>query len=93
MIHLTIVRSARRGTLMGLMAASLLLPVLGLAAGKDARRPEKVAAAGANPSPGSAPHRTSPYLRASRERALAPRPEHRPKLQLSVRGAQKANSH
>jgi hypothetical protein len=80
-------RGARRRALAGLVAVSLLLP--GLAAGKDTGKPEQAAAAAATPSPGGVPHKESPYIKASRERALAPKPEHRPRLQLSVRGAQK----
>ena len=32
----------------------------------------------------------SPYAKVARERAQAPKPEHRPNLRLSVRGAQKS---
>jgi hypothetical protein len=67
-----------------------MLPVLALGAGKDASKPKPATAAGVSPTNGSAPHKVSPYIKASRDRALGPRPEHQTKLQLSVRGVQKA---
>jgi hypothetical protein len=88
--HLAVARSARRGALVALLAGSLMLPVLALAAGQGASRPEQTAAA-ATPQ-GSAPHKVSPHIKASRDRAQAPKPEHRTKLQLSARGVQKAGS-
>jgi hypothetical protein len=83
-------RSARRGALVGLVAGTLLLlPVLALAAGHVASKPEQTAAA--TPQ-GSAPHKVSPHIKASRDRAQGPKPEHRTKLLLSARGVQKAGS-
>lgn len=73
----------------GLLAASLLLPGLVQAAGKKAEEPQQPAAAAATTSQRTG-HKVSPYVRASRERALASKPGHRPRLHLSARGAQKA---
>jgi len=85
---------SRSGALAGLVAGSLLLlPVLALAAGEDVNEPKQTTAAGVKPSEGSAQHKVSPYAKASRERARALKPEHRPKMRLPVRGAQKASSH
>jgi hypothetical protein len=81
-----------RGARAGLVAGGLLLPGLALAAGQDASRPGQAAARAATPSQGVAPDKVSPYIKASRERALAPRPEHQTKLQLAVRGTQKAGN-
>jgi len=86
------VRYARRVALAGLMAAgSLLLPVLARAAGDAVHEPEQTTAAGVKPSQGGAQHKISPHLKARLERAQAQKPEHRPNLRLSVRGAQKAS--
>jgi hypothetical protein len=84
---------AWRGALAGLMAASLLLPVLARAAGDEVHEAKQATAAGVKPSQGGAQHKISPHLKARRERAQAQKPERRPTFRLSVRGAQKASSH
>ncbi len=83
-------RCAGRTTLAGVLVAMLLVPVLSLAAGEEVGEP-KTAAVGVKPSERSAQHKVSPYVKA-RARAQAVKPEHQPKLRLSVRGAQKAGS-
>ncbi len=84
-------RCARRATLAGVLVAMLLVPVLSLAAGEEVGEPKQTAAAGVRPSERSAQHKVSPYVKA-RARAQAVKPEHQPKLRLSVRGMQKAGS-
>lgn len=88
MLSLATAQRVLPGVVAGLLAASLLLPGLVLAAGKKADKPQQPAAAAATTSPGTG-HKVSPYVRASRERALASKPGHRPRLHLSARGAQR----
>jgi hypothetical protein len=83
---------ARRGALAGLMAGSLLLPVLARAAGDEVHEPKQTTASGVKTPQGGAQHKISPHLKARRERAQAQKPEHRPNFRLSVRGAQNASS-
>ena len=72
-----------------LLAGGLLAPGPAVAARQRAGA-EQARAAEAKPSEG-AQQKISPHLKASRERAAqAQKPEHRRKLRLSVRGAQKS---
>jgi hypothetical protein len=88
-----VARAIRVGMLAGLVAGSLLLlHAMAPGAGADLHRSTLAIVAARKPSEGDAPQKVSPYVKATREQALAAKPEHRPNLRLSVRGAQKASS-
>jgi len=88
-LGLALARRVSSWALAGALAGSLLLSAPAVAAGKVASKPRPAAGAAKSPK-ASTTHKVSPYVRAARERSLAAKPGHQPKLRLGVRGAQNA---